>query len=122
MGGSRYDVGGCQVIFGASTNLRGPATLCSVSCSPVVIYCSDFQHDGSRHPKAAPKLEKIAAMVSRRWAYISNERLLESVADWFCCYEVPTRTYVFDTNDTFAQEPTAESNAAWDALMPRKST
>ena len=25
MGGSRYDVGGCQV-FGASTNLRGPAT------------------------------------------------------------------------------------------------
>ena len=26
MGGSRYDVGGCQVIFGASTNLRGPAT------------------------------------------------------------------------------------------------
>ena len=96
--------------------------LCSVSCSPVVIYRSDFQHDGSRHPKAAPKLEKIAAMVSRRWAYISNERLLESVADWFCCYEVPTRTYVFDTNDTFAQEPAAESNAAWDSLMPRKST
>ena len=25
--------------------------LCSVSCSPVVIYRSDFQHDGSRHPK-----------------------------------------------------------------------
>lgn len=47
---------------------------------------------------------------------------MESVTDRFCCHKVPSRTYVFDTNDAFAQEPTAESNAAWDSLMPRKST
>ncbi|TAQ88147.1 hypothetical protein B7494_g3546 [Chlorociboria aeruginascens] len=57
-----------------------------------------------------------AAILSRIGPTMWNLLRHSATPQWFP--NVPMRDYVFDENKAFAQYPNAESNAAWDSLMP----